>query len=160
MESYLARPKERPRRKMTTLSYSLVVFRVKKSETGKVKTTTRKESSSRMRERPFEDGDDSNADQDSKDCSDDDDTEERKDDRPASAGSGSGGLFAILPILKSSGSWPIHTKTYPLGPHPIQGPRFIPAGWPLGGSAFALCSCAIAASSRSSPPPPQPPLSP
>ena len=97
MESYLARPKERPRRKMTTLSYSLVVFRVKKRETGKVKTTTRKESSSRMRERPFEDGDDSNVDQDSKDCSDDDDTEERKDDRPASAGSGSGGLFAILP---------------------------------------------------------------
>jgi len=50
---------------MTTLSYSLVVFRVKKSEMGKVTTTTRKESSSRMRE------------------------------RPASAGSGSGGLFAI-----------------------------------------------------------------
>ena len=50
-----------------------------------------------MRERPFEDEDDSNVDQDSKDCSDDDDTEERKDDRPASAGSGSGGLFAILP---------------------------------------------------------------
>ena len=52
-ESYLARPKERPRRKMTTLSYSLVVFKVKKRETGKVMTTTRKESSSRMRERPF-----------------------------------------------------------------------------------------------------------
>ena len=57
-ESYLARPRERPRRKMTTLSYSLVVFRVKKRETGKVTTTTRKESSSRIRERPFKDEDD------------------------------------------------------------------------------------------------------
>ena len=52
-EGNLARPRERPRRKMTTLSYSLVVLRVKKRETGKVRTTTRKESSSRIRERPF-----------------------------------------------------------------------------------------------------------
>ena len=66
-ESYLARPRERPRRKMTTLSYSLVVFRVKKRETGKVTTTTRKESSSRIRERPFKDEDDNNDDENVKD---------------------------------------------------------------------------------------------
>ena len=65
-ESYLARPRERPRRKMTTLSYSLVVFRVKKRETGKVRTTTRKESSSRTRERPFKYEDD-NGDEDVRD---------------------------------------------------------------------------------------------
>ena len=87
---------------MTTLSYSLVVFRVKKSEMGKVTTTTRKESSSRMRERPF-----NNRDQ-SVDGGDGDNVTgnlqflvliiqrvKKNKTMPASAGSGSGGLFAI-----------------------------------------------------------------
>ena len=49
---YLALPRDLPSRKMTTLSYSLVILRVKKREKGKVARTMRKEQISRRRESP------------------------------------------------------------------------------------------------------------
>ena len=131
---------------MTTLSYSLVVFRVKKSEMGKVTTTTRKESSSRMRERPF-----NNRDQ-SVDGGDGDNVtgnlqflvliiqrvkkNKTMPDLPPPA------LVreVFLPSrLKSSYSWeipqsskplPALTKTFLLDPHPTWCSSSIPAGWP------------------------------
>ena len=73
---YLALPRDLPSRKMTTLSYSLVILRVKKREKGKVARTMRKEQSSRRRE------------------------------RPSSAGSGSGGRLAMATNPPSDWMYP------------------------------------------------------
>ena len=67
---------------------TLVVFRVKKRETGKVNITTKKESSSRTRDRPVV----NNLTWVSY-------LKINMNIIPASAGSGSGGLFAIIKVL-------------------------------------------------------------